>query len=315
MSHRILCVDADDAARAETVDSLRDDLDEMGVVVEEATTLAEAESTLGRDTDAIITEYELPDGTGFDLIEAAREHAPDAGCILYTDIDPESIDTTELRGSITEYVGKNSVFGSDRLTKLLRTTIETRSQGTYPLPQNEDERLATLRSYDLDDPDLLESLDKITDLAADHFDVDIASINIINEHSQEFLACHGRTSEWETMDREDSICTFTIVQDDDVMVVEDVTEDPRFETRSESLIELGIRSYMGANLVTSSGLVIGPLCVYDNEPRSFSFPDKAYLRDLADVAIDLIEVHSRLDAMEGEPAQELSTPDVEGGDR
>ena len=80
------------------------------------------------------------------------------------------------------------------------------------------------------------------------------------------------------------------------MVVENVTEDPRFESRSDLLLELGIRSSMGANLVTPSGLVIGPLCVYDDEPRSFSAAEKAYLRDLASVAMDLIELHSRLDA-------------------
>jgi GAF domain-containing protein len=165
------------------------------------------------------------------------------------------------------------------------------------LPQDEDERLAALRSYDLDDPELVASLDRITDLAAEHFGVERASINIINEHSQDFLACYGDAEQWESMDREDSICTFTILEDDDVMVVEDVTEDPRFESRSETLLEMGIHAYMGANLVTSAGLVIGPLCIYDDEPRSFSAADRAYLRDLASVAIDLVELHSRVDGV------------------
>jgi DNA-binding NarL/FixJ family response regulator len=295
MSHQILCVDPDTTAREETVTTIGDNLTETDTVVETAETLDEAETAVTTETDVVVTEYTLPDGTGFDLVETVAERAPDAGCILYTDTDPDSIDTTELRGAITEYVGKGSVFGAERLTKLVRTTVETRAQGSYPLPQNEDERLAALQSYDLDDEDLSASLDKITDLAADHFNVDISSINIINEHSQDFLACHGRSNDWDEMDREDSICTFTILEDD-VMVVEDVTKDPRFESRSDSLLELGIRSYMGANLVTPSGLTIGPLCVYDDEPRSFSGADRAYLRDLASVAMDLIETHSRLDA-------------------
>ena len=297
MDRRILCVDPDEAARTATVDTIETELADLEPAVETAGTLAEADEELGRNTDAVITEYSLPDGTGFELVDAARAIAPDAGCILYTGADPDTIDTSELRGAITEYVGKESMFGTERLTRLLRTTVETTTQSSYPLPRNEDERLAALRSYDLDDPDLMASLDRIADLAATHFEVEQASVNIINEHSQEFLACYGEASEWKAMDREDSICTFTIVEDADVMTVEDVTEDPRFESRSDTLLEMGIRSYMGANLVTSTGLVIGPLCVYDDEPRSFSTADKAYLTDLASVAMDLVELHSRIDAV------------------
>lgn len=295
MSHRILCVDPDETARGETVETLRAELTGVDATFETAGRVDEAEALLTTDTAVLITEYMLPDGTGFELIERSRDICPDAGCLLYTDTDPDSISTDELCGAITEYVGKGSIFGAERLTQLVETTIETNAQSSYPVPQNEDERLAALQSYDLDDPQLESSLDRVTDLAASHFGVEQASINIINEHSQEFLACYGPASEWETMDREDSICTFTILEDDGVMAVEDVTEDPRFESRSEALIDLGIRSYLGANLVTSTGLVIGPLCVYDDDPRSFSDADRGYLQTLASLAMDIIELHARLD--------------------
>jgi len=298
-TYRILCVDPDDADRAETADRVRSDLGDLDPVVETAASLADAETALTPETAALVTEYELPDGTGFDLIRSANDICPDAGAVLYTDTDPATIDTSELRGSLTEYVGKGSVFGADRLTQLIRTTVESRAQASYPLPQNETERLAALQSYDLDEPGLSTSLNRVTDLAANHFDVDIASINIINEHSQDFLACYGESQEWESMDREDSICTFTILEDDDVMTVEDVTDDPRFESRSKDLLDLGIQAYMGANLVTEAGLVIGPLCIYDDRPREFSSADEAYLKDLAALAMDLIELHNRTDAEDG----------------
>jgi len=298
MARRILCVDPDDDARADTVGALRAEFDGLGPTFEfvTAATVADAEGALTPDTAAVITEYELPDGTGFDVIDAAREVCPDAGCVLYTDTDPDTIDTTELRGAITEYVGKGSAFGADRLTQLVRTTVETKAQSTYPVPQTEAERLAALRSYDLRDDAVVSSLERVTDLAAMHFDVEQASVNIIGESSQEFLACHGAAAEWETMDREDSICTFTILEDGGVMTVPDVTEDPRFESRSETLIELGIRAYMGANLTTSAGLTIGSLCVYDDEPRAFSPDDESYLRTLAEVAMELIELRAAADS-------------------
>jgi len=295
-TYRILCVDPDDADRAETAARIRSDLADLDPVVETAGSLADAEAALTPETAAIVTEYTLPDGTGFDLVRSTEDVCPDAGVVLYTDTDPETIDTSELRGALAEYVGKGSVFGADRLTQLIRTTVESRAQASYPLPQNETERVAALQSYDLDAPGLSASLNRVTDLAAEHFDVDIASINIISEHSQEFLACYGATQEWESMDREDSICTFTILEDDDVMTVEDVTTDPRFESRSEDLLEMGIQAYMGANLVTEAGLVIGPLCIYDDRPREFSSADEAYLKALAALAMDLIELYNRADA-------------------
>ncbi len=135
-AYRILCVDPDDTDREETAQRVRSDLDELGPVVETAASVADAEAALTPETAAVVTEYELPDGTGFDLIRRAEEICPDAGVMLYTDTDPDTIDTTELRGALTEYVGKESVFGTDRLTQLIRTTVESRVHASYPLPQN-----------------------------------------------------------------------------------------------------------------------------------------------------------------------------------
>lgn len=299
MSHRILCVDPDESERTETVEHLRSELSELDLSVLTADSVESVTDALGRELSAVVTEYDLPDGTGFEVIKQAANRCPDAGVILYTDTSPDTLDTTRLEGALTEYVGKGSVFGNERLAELLRTTIENRTQGSYPLSQTEQQRLLALRSFDLDNPELLDGLDRITDLAAEHFGVEQASVNLITEHSQEFLACYGTAEQWGSIDREDSICTFTILEDDNVMTVPDVTEDPRFASRSETLIDMGIRSYMGANLIAPSGLVIGPLCVYDTDPREFTPADEAYLQKLAATAMDLIELHTQLDATTG----------------
>ena len=293
MVYSVLCVDPDEKARAETVTRLGTELGSVELACETAGSLADGTAALTRDTDAIITEYQLPDGTGLELITEVQKAAPDASCVLYTGTDPETIDTTALQGKVIEYVGKDSVFGAERLTQLVQRLIERRAQASYPIPQSEPERIAALQTYELDDPSLQESLDRITDLAALHFDADSASINIIQEHSQEFLACYGTAEDWESLNREDSICTFTILEETGVMAVEDVTADSRFQSRSESLVDLGIRAYLGANLTTPQGLVIGVLCIYDDEPRSFSESDKTYLRTLARTAMELIELHAK----------------------
>lgn len=297
MSYSLLYVDPDESTQTETAATLSDSLADLDPDISTAVSLAEATEALTVDLSVLITEYDLPDGTGFELIKKAQDVCPDAACILYTDADVSQLNTDDLHGAITEYVGKHSVFGDNRLTDLVRTSLTTTPHTDYPKPQTEAERLTALRSYALDDPKLVGSLDRITDLAAAHFEVEIASVNIIDDRSQEFLACHGAAEEWESMHREDSICTFTIVEDADVMTVADVAEDPRFASRSGSLIDMGIRSYMGASLVTASGLPIGTLCVYDNEVRSFSADDEAYLKDLATTAMNLIDAYARTPAM------------------
>ncbi|MEZ3143702.1 hypothetical protein [Halobaculum sp. MBLA0143] len=96
--HRLLVVDPDDETRAETAADLRAELPEW-VTVETLGTAEAATATLGETPPvaAVVTEYELPDGTGLDVIGAAAEAVPDAGCILYTDADPDRIDTAALQ--------------------------------------------------------------------------------------------------------------------------------------------------------------------------------------------------------------------------
>lgn len=291
---RILCVDPDPESREETVAGLESALSELDPAVETAATVGDAAGALD-GVDCVVTEYDLPDGSGIDVVERARATNPDAGCILFTAADRETVAAAAPAGTVAEYLRRDAAHAHERLARLVRTTVTGWNQTSYPLPADEGDRLDALRTYDLDVGSLKASLERVVDLAAAHFEVHSASVNILDAHSQEFLACHGAAADWESMDREDSICTFTILEDD-VMTVEDVTEDPRFESRSDALLELGIRSYMGANLVTPAGLVIGPLCVYDDEPRSFSAAEGEYLRTLAAVAMDLVDLHARIDA-------------------
>ena len=296
-----MCVDPEETARTETVDRLRTELADLELTFDACATLAEANAAVSPETVAVVTEYDLPDGSGFDLIRTAKEVCPDAGCLLYTDTEPDAIDTGERRDLLTEYVGKQSVSGTGRLAELVRTTVEERTQASYPIPPMEDERLAAVRSYDLKTAEMRSSLSRLTELAATHFDVPTVSINTIEESRQEYLARYGPAEEWDPVDREISLCTFTILEDDGVMLVEDVTEDPRFEPYGDTLEAVGVRSYMGATLVTPSELAIGTFCLFGEEPRSFSATERADLRKLATTAMELIDLHSRTAA--GEPGE------------
>lgn len=279
----VLCVDPDESARESTVAGLRAGL--ADATVEAVGSVAAAKRALReRSIDCLVTEYHLPDGTGIDLVEAARELAPDTACVLFTDADTDAI--AEPAGvGVVEYLPKGRPDAVDRLVGLLETATSLRSQTSYPVPQDEDARVAALDALGLDADRLREPLDRLTTLAADHLGTPRASINVIREHTQEFLTCHG--ADWSTSSRQDSICTFTIVSGDRVLAVPDVEEDPRFESVTV-LDELGIRAYMGATLATEEGYAVGTLCVYDSQPREFTDAEAETLIRYADVVADIV---------------------------
>lgn len=291
----ILVADPDRARRNATARAVRGTLDD--VTVREADSLAAAREALGElgeddrgaaGVSAAVTEYDLGDGTGLDLAAHLRKVAPDAGCILYTattDIDTASFE------EVVEYVPNTGGGGdTDQFAAALEAAVLDNSHAAYPLPEDEAGRLAALAAYvDGETDDRAgAALDRVVDLAAAHFGVEVASVNLIREDEQDFLTVHGQ--EWAPTPRDASICTYTILEDR-TMAVEDTAEDPRFAD-NDALREMGIHAYLGANLQTPAGHSIGSLCIYDDEPRSFSAADREYLATLADLVMDVLALTS-----------------------
>jgi len=217
-----------------------------------------------------------------ELSDWARDHSPDTGCLLYA--ATEDIETTDFEDTVVEYVPRNAPDADEQFVALLAATVEDVTQAAYPLPDDEAARLDAVETYTGDTEAVDTPLARVAKLAADHFDVEVASINVIEEHEQTFLTFHGE--EGPPVAREDSICTYTILEDR-AMAVEDTQADPRFAD-NESIKSAGIRAYLGANLRTPDGHNIGSLCIYDDQPRTFSAADETYLVTLADLAMDVL---------------------------
>ena len=67
-----------------------------------------------------------------------------------------------------------------------------------------------------------------------------------------------------------------VIAANEVLVSEDVTEDPRFAD-DPRVLEKGIRFYAGVPLRTSAGHVVGSLCIVDTQPREFLDRDRQRL--------------------------------------
>jgi signal transduction histidine kinase/CheY-like chemotaxis protein len=154
-----------------------------------------------------------------------------------------------------------------------------------PIPPNEAERLAALRSYDILDTPPEEGFDRVARLAAVVLDVPIALISLLDEGRQWFKARVGFDPP-ETP-RDQAFCAYTILGDD-VLYVRDATKDPRFALNPLVTCEHGIRFYAGAPLTVPDGQHIGTLCTIDTQPRELDEAKRQALRDLAALTSDLL---------------------------
>ena len=146
-----------------------------------------------------------------------------------------------------------------------------------PIPHNEEARIAALESSGVLDTGPEERFDRYTRLAQRMFDVPIAIISLVGRDEQRFKSVVGLDATGS--DRDHSFCGHAILQDD-VMVVEDATLDPRFADNPLVTGEPHIRFYAGCPLVSNEGHRLGTLCVVDTQAREVDPRDIEALRDL-----------------------------------
>ena len=282
----LLCVDSDAASRGATAESLRG----AGFEVVGVGSVADASEHVDGDLDTLVTEQALPDGAGLDLVREIRETVPDTPCVLFTGQSIEEIDTEAFDDLVVEYLPKDADDARAELVDLIEHSLSFRSQTAYPLPENEEARLAALERYAVDPDALGESFDRLTELATELFDVNAAAVGLIDAHEQRFLACYGVS--FDPIDREDTVCTHTIL-DQDVTVIEDVQADPRF-AENQGLQAANIRFYASTPIVTADGEAIGTFCVYDDSPRPFSDRDRELLSLFGEEAMEQLTIRRRL---------------------
>jgi sigma-B regulation protein RsbU (phosphoserine phosphatase) len=162
-----------------------------------------------------------------------------------------------------------------------------RAMGDAPQPADETGRMAAVRRYDVLDTPHDGAFDRITALAAHHFDVPISIVSIVDTDRIWFKSHHGL--DVREIGRDPGLCASAILQDEP-WIVEDARSDPR--TLANPLVagEFGLGFYAGAPLTTHDGHNLGTLCVIDKEPRELSAQQAATLEDMAAIVMDELEL-------------------------
>lgn len=158
----------------------------------------------------------------------------------------------------------------------------------------ENRRVNELKAYGILDTKNEPEFDRIVRRAAQMFEAPIALISLIDENRQWFKARHGLAPP-ETP-RLISFCTHAI-SGPEVFVVEDATEDDRFNDNPLVTGDPNIRFYAGAPLKTATGRRVGTLCVIDRSSREeFSEAARRQLERMAEEVMDAMETRKTKNA-------------------
>lgn len=152
---------------------------------------------------------------------------------------------------------------------------------TPAFPSNEAARIAMLRSIEILDTAPDERFDRLTRLARHLFDVPVAVVSLVDADRQWFKSCSGLAVKQTA--RDVSFCGHAI-HGDEVFVVEDALEDPRFFDNPLVTGEPRVRFYAGFPLTLQGNLRIGSFCIVDAKPRKLDEAQLAMLRDLGRIA-------------------------------
>jgi len=172
---------------------------------------------------------------------------------------------------------------------------------SYPIPDNESERLAALAIYQvMDTPPEFEQ-DALTEIAAEICGYPVALITLLDERRQWFKSNYG-IPDISECPREVTVCSTTICANE-LLYVPDLTADPRFRDSPIVAGEPHLRAYCGMPLVNPEGFAIGTLCIMDFETHELTPSQREAIRRLAQQAMALLELRRQLlnrDAMLGE---------------
>ncbi len=158
-------------------------------------------------------------------------------------------------------------------------------------PENQSQRLQTLRELNIMHSNSEESYDNITSLASLICGMPISLISLIGENIQWFKSkvgtdiCEG--------DPEVSHCAHAILNPDELMEVQDTRKDERFADNPFTLADPALLFYAGMPLKAENGVVLGTLCVLDTKPNKLTDSQKYALQALAKQVEKLFELQGR----------------------
>ncbi len=153
-----------------------------------------------------------------------------------------------------------------------------------PVPADEALRLEVLKEYGILDTPPDPDYDALISLASLILGTPIALVSLVDQNRQWFKASCGLDANVTETPRDIAFCAYAILGDE-VLVVNDATQDDRFRENPLVTGEMGFRFYAGAPLISPRGDRLGTLCVIDRTSR---YPTPAQIDALKKLAHQVV---------------------------
>jgi len=160
-------------------------------------------------------------------------------------------------------------------------------------PENDAERVASLRTYGILDSPPEQAFDDITELAAQICECAVASVNMIDEARLWRKSTYCHPLEGLEAPRDTTICAVTVCRTD-LLVVPDLAADERFSDYPHVVGEPHFRFYCGMPLINPQGYALGALCVLDFVERNLTFEQTEAMRRLGRQVVAQLELRRNL---------------------
>lgn len=165
---------------------------------------------------------------------------------------------------------------------------------SFPIPENEVERLNFLHESDILNTPPEQVFDDFTQLASHICEAPVSFISLIDTDQLWFKSMFGM--ELEPTPREIAFCSHTILEDR-LFLIEDASTDERFAENPVVVGDPNIRFYAGMPLIASGGYALGSLCVIDFAPRSLSSGQQEMLQILRRRVVKQFELKHHISAL------------------
>jgi len=125
---RVLFVDEDPASKDRATRLPGDDV-EITVLTDQ-TANAALDRVRADDVDCIVSEYDLPDGTGIDLLEAVRDRYPSLPVVVFSETGPSAFADRAIAANLTEYLRRDP--DRDQREQLAETVMRAVDEAREP---------------------------------------------------------------------------------------------------------------------------------------------------------------------------------------
>jgi phosphoribosyl 1,2-cyclic phosphodiesterase/CheY-like chemotaxis protein len=252
-----------------------------GIRANVVSSIDEAQKLLAKDRPSLaLLEHDMARIDGMNMCRAIRQTEGDELPVVMVAAREDLAAGTAA--GVTDWLIKPFTASYAR-TKIRSWVLRTACRWIRAaMPDDEEQRLASLHRLKILDTEPEERFDRVTRLAAALFDVPMVRISLVDENRQWFKSCVG--SDLKETPRDEAMCAH-VVYTREPMIVPDTFLDARFADNPMVVNDPRIRFYAGYPLVMEDGSCLGTLCLLDTRPRTIKGPDLERLHDLADIAL------------------------------